>query len=431
MTEHDSIQWFRSAAPYINAFREKTFVIELSGEIVDSDRFVNLIHDIALCHHLGIRLVIVHGSRSQIDYLLDEKQIESRFHNQIRISESRFMPVILQAINQVRTMIESRLSMGLPNTPMSGSEISVVSGNFVTGMPLGIINGVDMQASGKVRSINADAISRLLDEHIVIISNLGYSKSGKVFNLPAEELAAEVAIALKAEKLIYFNRDYLENPSTDQFSTADCEPRLQDETLSSRLRELLAHAIHAVKNNVDRAHIIDEHLDGGLLQEMFTRIGAGMMITNLFYEGLRNADIDDIGGIIELIRPLEQAGTLVKRSRQQLELEIEHFRVIERDRMIIACIACIPDPVSAKAEVACIAVHPDFRKHGLGEQLLKIAETEARQQGMSHLFILTTRTSHWFLERGFVENDVDFLSEKRKQRYDPERQSLIMTKALD
>ena len=393
MSQSDYIQWFRSAAPYINAFRKKTFVIMLSGEIVRSDLFLNLIHDITLCHHLGIKLVIVHGSRCQIDELLANNNLQSQFHDNMRISDEASMPVILQAINQVRNAIDARLSMGLPNTPMSGSDISVVSGNFVTGMPLGILDGVDMQYSGKVRAINAQAIDQLLDQHIVLLSNIGYSKSGELFNLPAEELACEMAIALQAEKLIMFNHDFIRNPLTDQFSTAECEAFLQQPDLPESLRPLLKLAIKAVKQRVERVHIIDQNLDGGLLQELFTREGAGMMVTNLFYEGLRKANIDDIGGILQLIRPLEQAGTLIRRSREQLELEIGHFRVIEKDRMIIACIACIPDHESKMAEVACVAVHPDYRKMGFGDQLLAAVELEAKKHAIEHLFILTTHSS--------------------------------------
>ncbi len=430
MTTTDYIQWFRGAAPYINAFRKKTFVIVLSGEIVRSTLFDNLIHDIALCHHLGIKLVLVHGSRFQIDELLNQHQIEQKLHNNIRISEVKNMPLILQAIDQVKNIILARLSMGLPNTPMSGSDISIVSGNFVTGMPLGIIDGIDMQHSGKVRSVDTQAITSLLDQHIVLLSNVGYSKSGEIFNLQAEELGQQVASSLAAEKLIYFNQDYISNPVTDQFSTTECETFIEQDGTPEGLRSLLQLAITAVKQSVKRVHIIDESLDGGLLQELFTRDGAGMMITNLFYEGLRAATIEDIGGILELIQPLEQSGALIKRSREQLELEIDAFQVIEKDGMIIACIACIPDLEHSIAEVACVAVHPSYRKSGFGDQLLTAVELKARKLKLSHLYILTTRTMHWFLEKGFVENTLQFLPDHKARNYNQKRQSRIMTKSL-
>jgi amino-acid N-acetyltransferase len=298
-------------------------------------------------------------------------------------------------------------------------------------MPFGIIDGVDMQLSGKVRAIDTDTIRQLLNQHVILMSNVGYAKSGEILNLQAEELGEQVARALGADKLIYFNQDFITNPLTDQFSTSECEAFLAEGGLSSSLSDLLNHAISAIKNSVQRVHIIDESLDGGLLQELFTRDGAGMMITNLFYEGLRRASIDDIGGILELIRPLEQSGALIKRSRKQLELEIDAFHVIEKDGMIIACIACIADPGNRIAEVACVAVHPDFRNSGFGDQMLAAVELDARKQGIGHLYILTTRTAHWFLEKGFVEDRLDFLPDERRQRYPNERQSLIMTKKLD
>ena len=431
MSQAEHIHWFRSAAPYINAFRGKTFVIVISGEMLRSALFEHLIHDIALCHHLGIRLLLVHGSREQIDDRLREAGIESRFHRNMRISEKSAMPVILQAIHEARSSIEARLSMGLPNTPMSGADISVISGNFVTGMPLGVIDGVDMQYSGKPRSVDCEALRELLPKHIPLLSPLGYSRSGELFNLPSEELAAEVAIQLGAEKLIYFNRDYIRRDHSDQFSTAECLELIAAGEAGDSLKPLLGHAVHAVQQGVERVHIIDSTLDGGLLQELFTREGAGMMITNRFYEGLRQASIDDIGGILELIQPLERAGALIPRSREQLELDIEHFLVIEKDGMIVGCIACIPDPDSRMGEIACLAVHPDYRKAGFGEQLLAAAEEQARKAGLARLYILTTRTSHWFLERGFEPASLDLLPPGRQRRYNEQRKSIVMSKLVE
>ncbi len=431
MTQTPHIHWFRSAAPYINAFRGKTFVIVISGEMLRSERFEHLIHDIALCHHLGIRLLLVHGCREQIDERLRAAGIESRFHRNLRISEKASMPLILQAIFEARSCIESRLSMGLPNTPMSGADISVIGGNFVTGMPLGVIDGVDMHYSGKPRSVDCDSLRELLPKHIPLLSPLGYSRSGELFNLPSEELAAEVAIQLGAEKLIYFSRDYIRRDHSDQFSTAECLELIASGEASAELEPLLGQAIHAVQGGVERVHIIDAELDGGLLQELFTREGAGMMITNRFYEGLRQASIDDIGGILELIQPLERSGALIPRSREQLELEIEYFRVIEKDGMIIGCIACIPDGDSGMGEIACLAVHPDYRKAGFGEQLLAAAEEQARKAGLQRLYILTTRTSHWFLERGYQPASLEVLPAGRQRRYNEQRKSIIMIKELD
>jgi len=428
----DYVEWFRGAAPYIKAHRKKTFVVMVSDEVIYSDRFIGLVHDIALLKHLGIKLVILHGSRSSIDSHLANNNQQSSFHQNIRITDNETLPYIVQAINAVRTHFESQLSMGLPNTPMSGSEITLASGNFVTGMPLGVIDGVDMQHSGKVRFIKHQAINELLDlNHVVLLSNLGYSRTGEVFNLPTEELAAEVAAALRADKLIYLHHGAQNSEQQGiTLSTSDCERLLQQADTDDDRKNLLRQAIQAIRAQVKRVHFIDQRVDGGLLLELFTRDGYGTMVTNLFYEGSRSATIDDIGGIVSLIEPLEQSGILVTRSREQMELQIRHFQVIEKDGMIIACIACIPDDDNKVCEVACLAVHPDYQRAGLASQLLAIAEQRSRKMGIKQLYTLTTRTSHWFIEHGFKQDEQFELPSARRDSYNPERGSKILLKSL-
>ncbi len=427
----DFVQWFRGTAPYIKAHRKKTFVILISDEVIDSDRFVGLIHDIALLNHLGIKLVLLHGSRQKIDAHLSAQNMPTEFNRGIRISDKASLPYIIQAINEVKTHLESQLSMGLPNTPMSGSEISLVSGNFVTGMPLGIIDGIDMQHSGKVRTIDHRVINDLLDQnHIVLMSNIGYSRTGEIFNLPAEELATETAKALAADKLVFVQLGAGDSEQADTLSTADCRKRIEQADTPDHLKELLQKAISAIQSRVRRVHIIDQQVDGGLLLELFTRDGYGTMITNRFYEGIRTANIDDIGGILQLIEPLESTGALVERSREQLELEIAHFHVIDKDGTIIACIACIPEPQYKIAEIACLAVHDDYQGSGFGKQLLQVAEHVAIRQKINQLYSLTTRTSHWFIENGFVEASIESLPESKQAIYNKNRRSKIMLKQL-
>ena len=315
---------------------------------------------------------------------------------------------------------------------MSGSDISLVGGNFVIGMPLGVIDGVDMQHSGKVRAIKHQAINELLGlNHVVLLSNLGYSRTGEVFNLPAEELAAEVARALKADKLIYIQQGFEQaETSASTLSTSQCEALLADPATPDDMRNLLRQAIQAVQAEVKRVHFIDPRVDGGLLLELFTRDGYGTMVTNLFYEGSRAASIDDIGGILSLIEPLEASGILVVRSREQMELEITHFQVIEKDGMIIACIACIPDSAEMIAEIACLAVHANYQRAGLGNQLLQIAEDRASKSGIQKLYTLTTRSSHWFIEQGFIE-PADFnLPAAKRASHNPQRGSKILLKSI-
>ncbi len=427
----DFVQWFRGAAPYIKAHRKKTFVILISDEITQSDHLIGLVHDIALLNHLGNKLVILHNSRNNIDKTLTKHNITSEFNRNIRISDAQSLPYIIQAINEVRSHLEAQLSMGLPNTPMSGSEISLVSGNFVTGMPLGVIDGIDMQHSGKVRDIKHQAIKELLEQnHVILLSNIGYSKTGEIFNLPAEELATETAKALGADKLIFIQLNQSDKDLADTLSTADCDELIHNNETPEQLKGLLKLAVSAIQSSVKRVHIIDQQVDGGLLLELFTRDGYGTMITNLFYEGIRAANINDIGGILQLIKPLESNEILVERSREQLELEIGYFHVVEKDGMIIACVACIPDSEHKIAEVACLAVHESYQRSGLGKQLLKIAELESIKLGIQQLYILTTRTSHWFIENGFFEGQVSSLPDSKQASYNSDRRSKIMMKTI-
>ncbi len=425
------VQWFRGAAPYIKAHRKKTFVILISDEFIRSDQFIGLTHDLALLNHLGIKLVILHGSRKSIDQHLQRNNITSKFNRNIRISDTESLPYIVQAINEVKTCLESHLSMGLPNTPMSGSDITLVSGNFVTGMPLGVIDGVDMLHSGKVRDIKHEVINELLEKnHVILLSNIGYSRTGEVFNLPAEELASEVAQALHADKLIFIQHTDDRSDRADTLSTQECQIIIDNNETDNDYRNLLIQAISAIQSNVKRAHIINQQVDGGLILELFTRDGCGTMITNLFYEGIRDAIIDDVGGILSLIQPLEASGILVERSREQLELDIAHFQVIEKDGMIIACVACIPDASNEYSELACLAVHKNYRNAGLGEQLLRKIEQLSRQKNIRLLYTLTTRTSHWFLEHGFIVAPDFPLPSHKQTAYNQKRSSKILSKKI-
>ncbi len=428
----DLVQWFRAAAPYIRAHRERTFVILVADEVILSERFDGLTHDIALLHHLGVKLVLLHSSRRSIDAHLARHGIEARFHHHVRVTDAEALPCVVQAINEVRTRFESHLSMGLPNTPMSGSEISLVSGNFVTGMPLGVIDGVDMQHSGKVRAIRHAAIRELLAQnHVVLLSNLGYSRTGEVFNLPAEELAGEVARALAADKLIYAMADLADDGLLgNSLSTRDCEALIDAPDLSGEVKNLLRQAVYAIQGGVKRVHLLDQRVDGGLLLELFTRDGHGSMVTNLFYEGIRDATIEDIGGILQLIEPLESSGTLVPRSREQLELEIGRFQVIDKDGLIVGCVACIPDHAAGIAEIACLAVHDDYRSAGLGSELLERAEGRAAAAGLRRLYTLTTLNSHWFLEHGFVVEAGFELRPAKRASYNSGRGSKILAKSI-
>ncbi|MBH1970798.1 amino-acid N-acetyltransferase [Moraxellaceae bacterium AER2_44_116] len=438
MTEQ-YVHWFRNSAPYINAHRGKTFVLMFGGEAVNHDNFRNIIHDIALLHSLGIHLVLVHGARPQIDENLIEYGLETPFHKGLRVTTRESLRCVLDAVGSIRLEVEALLSMGLANSPMYGARIDAVSGNFVTAKPYGVREGVDFQLTGEVRSIDTEAINKnLVNHHIVILGPTGYSTTGEVFNLLAEEVAVHAAMALKADKLILLGEKE-GIADTDDRLLREMIPNEVDQYLRNKIldSEILRHmdaSREACRGGVRRVHIISYARDGALLQELFTRDGSGTLITQDPYEEIRTADIDDVVGLIELLRPLEEEGILVRRSRERLETEIHHFAVIERDGMIVGCAALYPLPKDdtglLSGEIACVAVHPNYRSGDRGSELLDYLEARARNKGIKKLFVLTTRTAHWFLEQGFAPVSVDDLPKERKALYNFQRNSQVFSKKL-
>ena len=435
----DHVDWFRASAPYIHTHRGSTFVILFGGEAVDHPGFAHLIHDIALLGSLGVRLVLVHGARPQIEKQLKTLGLDSTFSDELRVTPAQNMPGVEQAVGQVRMAIEAQLSMGLPNTPMAGAAIRVVSGNFITAQPYGIRDGVDFGQTGNVRNVDAEAINSQLEQNnVVLVSSIGYSPTGETFNLRAEDIATETAMALKADKLIFIMEN---NGVTDkddnllqQLNLAQAEQWQKHHGKQNHIDALtqshLNNAAHACRNDVTRAHMISRNIDGALLLELYSRDGVGTLVSADNYEGLRTATIDDIGGIIELISPLEEQGVLVKRSREQLELDIHNFTIIERDSMIIACAALFLFPEEKSAELACLAVHPDYQRQGRGNDLMEHIEWQSRKQHITELFTLTTQTTHWFLERGFNEVPLEKLPMEKQSLYNYQRKSKILHNTL-
>ena len=424
--------WFRSTLPYINAHRGRTFVVMFGGEVIEDPGFANLVHDLALLNSLGVRLVLVHGARPRIERLLRQRQVEMRYVDGLRVTDAIALECVKEATGAVRLQVEALLSMGLANSPMAGARIRVSSGNLVTARPLGIRDGVDFQHTGEVRRIDRKGICHGLDNgDLVLLSPLGFSPTGEVFNLSAEDVATAAAVSLQADKLICLLPG--EGLDISDMVVSEAEALLQHgDDLGEETRNALSAAIQACRNGVKRAHLLSfgGHGDSGLLLELFTRDGSGTLVATDPFEDLRIATIDDVGGILELIRPLEDDGILVRRSRERLETEVQRFVVIERDNTAIATAALYAFPDDQLGELACLVVHPDYRRGQHGDDLLAYIEQQARKQGLQQLFVLTTRTVHWFKERGFNATSLDTLPMKRRSLYNFQRNSQVLIKAL-
>lgn len=432
----DFVRSFRAAAPYVHAFRGRTFVVVFGGEVLGDGQFTALAHDLALLNSLGVRLVLVHGARPQIESRLAAHDLRPHYEQGWRVTDAAALGAVKEAVGRLRLDIEAGLSMGLANTPMAGAGLVVGSGNFLRARPLGVRGGVDYEYTGEVRSVDARGIRGRLDAgEVVLLSPTGYSPTGELFNLRAEEVAAAAAGALRADKLLFL---------VDNQGLTDIHGQLQQQVGLEEVRQALAvrqdlpeeialhlrTALSASEAGVRRVHLISRHRDGAILQELFTRDGVGTLIAADRYEETRPASADDIGGILELIEPLEADGTLVRRGRERLEAEVDRFLVMERDRTVVATAALYPFPEAGVAELACLAVQPDYRGQGRGDALLAEAEKRARDWGLSALFVLTTRAEHWFRERGFTEVGLEALPVDRQGLYNLDRNSKVYWKDL-
>lgn len=434
MKSNGYIEFFRQTSPYIHAHRGKTFVIALGGDAVLHGNFHSAVHDIALLQSLGIRVVLVHGARPQTDQRIAQTGITSEFSQGLRITDGDAIQCVKEAVGATRLQIESELSMGLPNSPMHGAGIRVIGGNFITAKPVGVRDGIDFQRTGEVRRIDGPAIdSQLQQGSLVLISPIGFSPTGEAFNLSYQDLASQVAVALKAEKLILMNeaRGVLrDNDLVRALSLPELES-LRDTSADNAEQQTLAAAYQACRNGVDRVHLVSCAEDGSLLTELFTRDGSGTLVMKDHSEVIRPATIDDVGGIIDLISPLEEQQVLVKRSRELLETEISRFMlVVHPEGVLLGCAALYPTAADQVGELACVATHAEFHGQGIASRLFDAIVEDAQKKGLKQLFVLTTQTAHWFLERGFVEAQVSDLPAQKQSLYNYQRNSRIFSKAI-
>ncbi len=451
----EAINWFRAASPYINAHRGKTLVLALPGSALNSELLPTLTHDLTLLSHIGLRLVVCFGVREQVDQQLAQTSIASHIVAGRRVTDQQALSAIISAAGLVRNDLEARLSMGLPNTPMAGATLAVTSGNFVTAQPFGVHDGVDFQHTGSVREIQHNSIHTLLNAgHLVLLAPLGYSLTGEVFNVTVAEVATATAIALKADKLVFFvdalpcdadgsvlrqasanriGKLYGLSAETKQPQAGTCNDApasIGKGTGDINLDKILSKAVQACLHDVERVHLLVNDDPNALLSELFTRDGSGTLITAERWDHIRPATISDVGGIIELITPLQASGTLVSRSREALELDIDRFVVSERDGTIVSCAAMYLEDDSSTAEIACMATHPDYRGQGRADQLLTHLEEQARRQSFQQARILSTHTGHWFIARGYKETALEDLPADRRASYNQARNSKIYQKRL-
>ncbi|MDR2534446.1 MAG: amino-acid N-acetyltransferase [Treponema sp.] len=428
------VDLIREAFHYQSRFDGSTMVFKIDFPVTRDPAFSYLMKDLALLAKTGFRVVIVPGAKERIDEILEEYKIVSTYKGSIRITAGAAIPFVEMAAFDVAT----RFITGL-----SADQEDAVIGNFVRARGLGVLDGVDMEHTGTVDRILTDSIERVLHLGMVpILPCIGWSPSGKPYNVSSDEIASTASAALGAVKLfiisinsgIQQNKYQIpksiqvgENQRILRMTPQEAETILSlnqtEKTEDPPLRELRL-ALQAVKAGTERVHIIDGREEGAILRELFSNLGAGTMIYADEYEAIRGLKTSDIPGILRLMEPLIQQGNLVRRTPEQIQEKKADYAVFEIDGSVHAC-GALHDWGGGQGEIAALATDPAYTDLGLGRRIVHYLIHRAIQQNMKRVFVLTTRTHDWFEFLGFRECSLESLPPVRRQHYDHNRKSKV------
>jgi len=455
------VQQLRGSAPYIDLHHGSNMVVHICSEVLDDeDTFQGLMDDLATLHVLGVKLVILASVRLQVDrrLLREQAPVPSRVRG-LRVTGAAELSAVQVECGLARSRVEAALAKALRSGGASHGRstigVDVIGGNgFVSGRPAGVLDGVDTGFSGHARLVDAGKIARHLDNgEIVLLNALAYSPSGETFNVRTEEIAARAAPALLASKLIFVTAGHElawkdSGRSTRAFGNRVASLRLDDarnlldrrseldskdvSSAAHQLLDLTAWCVGALEQGVTRAHLVAP-TDGALLRELYTRDGAGTLISRDIYEGIRCATLSDVDSLLSLVAPLEADGTLLPRARPMLEDEVHRgcYYVLARDDLPIACASLKRlDTAGMRAELGCLVVASNYRRQSKGDALLSYLERVAIASGVRQLFALSTKTMHWFVERGFDQVELDALPRERRDTYDKSRRPKVYRKTL-
>jgi len=451
---------FRGSAAYIASHRDSTMVFHIPAELLEWEGFGGLVDDLALAWLLGIKLVIVVGCRSLVDRQLEALGIAAKVSDGRRVTDRDTLEVVKMQAGyarfEVERMLARALSHGCSRNDASGcvfEKANVVSGNFYTAQPVGVLDGTDFEYSGILRRVDTDKVHQAhSNSDVVLLTNLGVSPSGEHFNMISESLAADVAGSIQASKIFYFtSEDIVLRDSTDR-----AVPSLQ----LSEAREMLRHrqyaleqhrfrsghgqdlapieretvekigwSVAALEKGVPRAHLVCPR-DGSLLQELYTRDGAGLLIGRDLYEDFRPADAADVPEIYGLMRPLCDAGVLGRRTRGMIERDIGSYHVYTRDEEILT-VGQLHFMEGDSAEICCIAQSQECTDPRKRNAMLGYLERLCVNNGADTIFVLSTQTMQWFREKGFYPAGIDALPPSRRRVYDYSRNSKIYVKGID
>jgi amino-acid N-acetyltransferase len=473
----NQVDLIREVFSYAHRFRGKTFVIHVDYGTVDDTRLGSLVQDLVLLHQAGIRILLVPGARQRIDEVLERYGIEWTRERGIRIASAEAIPFIKMAAVDVTNRFM---------TLLSAHHTNAVVGNWVRARGIGVVDGIDYEHAGVVERVQLDLIHSTLDQGIIpIFPCIGWSVSGKPYNISSRELALRIAVSVEADKLFFITdqtginggdfsvpegvdlapdgrisrlsveeaREFLRINGVDEVElgrpavagdgTADNtvngsaeHSRARDSVLSGpqpsgyhegprEILELVRLAYLAAGVNVNRVHIVDGSQDGVVLVEIFSNLGVGTMIHANVYQSIRPMRIDEIPGVLKLLQPLAEAGVLIPRTHDDIAARHADYVVHESDGRLHGC-GALHEYAGGEAEIAAIAVDPAYEELGIGRRIVLYLIEMARERRMRGVFVLTTRTGDWFESIGFTRVSPAELPEEKRRRYDFDRNSLIL-----
>ena len=419
----------RGILQYIPQFREKTFVLAIDGAIVTDENFATLLLDVAVLRSLNIRVALVHGASAQIRELAEAQKVIPSNLDGTGVTDDATFKLALTAANRLTHEILEGLST---------SDLRGASTNVVIAHPMGIIQGVDHQFTGKVERVDTELLQSLLAQGVVpVIPPLGFDGDGRTYRLNSDGVAVAVAEALKAVKLIFITAQdgiTVQGRLIRQIPVTDLESilALQKSEIAPEQISKAVHAVNACKAGIPRVHVINGKVDEGLLAEVFSNEGIGTLVYANDYQQIRRAIKKDIRAIQSLTRKAVESDELIKRTRAMIEKSLGDYFIFEIDKNPVACVALHVYPEQKKGELACLYVSSLHENRGIGRKLIAFVETKAREMGLNELITLSTQAFTYFQSKGgFSEGTPDDLPPGRREKYDQSgRNSKVLVKKL-
>src|SRR5215475_10691524 len=433
----EQVDLIREVFYYQNRFAGKTIVLKIDYPILNAPHFPQLLKDLAMLRSTGIEIILVPGAREWIDSVLKEYDIESEYAGGVRIATQDSIPFIRMAAFDVANRLM---------TLLTAFQANAVIGNFIRARGIGVVNGIDYRNSGRVEKILKEPLQQILNQGMIpIFPCIGWNAAGKPYNLSSDDIAMAVAEGLQAEKLFFvtdsdgFMETRFDLPSGLVKNSDGRVARLSLEEAEEVLKlnasnpdpdlKYLELALAACRKGTKHAHIVDDRMEGAILREIFSNLGIGTMVYGNDYESIRPMKVDDIGDVLRLMQPLVQEGILVKRSEEELMARHGDFVVYSIDDVVHAC-GALHDYGDGQAEIAAIATDPVYSHLSMGRKIVSYLIDKAEKLGLARVFVLTTRTTDWFEQLGFVESNLDSLPAKKRDSYNHARKSRIFALEL-